>query len=73
MHFDWGASYFLTEHFHIGREGYVYKEIGWNSGSGDHLAPHLNTSQFGCRPALAGGLCYLPSGVRTPIQASRTC
>ena len=45
----------------------------WHSGSGDHLAPHLNTSQFGCRPALAGGLCYLPSGVRTPIQASRTC
>jgi hypothetical protein len=37
MHFDWGASQFLTEHVHVGLVGYVYKEIGCDSGSGDHV------------------------------------
>ncbi|MFZ1149770.1 MAG: transporter, partial [Xanthobacteraceae bacterium] len=37
MHFDWGASQFLTEHLHVGLVGYVYKEIGCDSGSGDHV------------------------------------
>jgi hypothetical protein len=37
MHFDWGASQFLTKQFQVGAVGYVYKEIGCDSGSGDHL------------------------------------
>ena len=36
-HFDWGASQFLTKQFLIGAVGYAYKEIGCDSGSGDHL------------------------------------
>ena len=37
MHFDWGASQFLTKQFQIGLVGYVYKEIGCDSGSGDRV------------------------------------
>ena len=37
MHFDWGASQFLTKQFLVGAVGYVYKDIGCDSGSGDHV------------------------------------
>jgi hypothetical protein len=37
MHFDWGASQFLSKQFMVGLVGYVYKEIGCDSGSGDRL------------------------------------
>jgi hypothetical protein len=37
MHFDWGASQFLTKQFQIGLVGYVYDEIGCDSGSGDRV------------------------------------
>jgi hypothetical protein len=37
MHFDWGASQFLTKQFQVGVVGYVYKEIGCDSGSGDRV------------------------------------
>src|SRR6186997_2478450 len=37
MHFDWGASQFLTKQVLIGAVGYVYKEIGCDSGSGDRV------------------------------------
>ena len=37
MHFDWGASQFLTKQFQIGLVGYVYDEVGCDSGSGDHV------------------------------------
>ncbi len=37
MHFDWGASQFLTKQFQVGLVGYVYKEIGCDSGSGDRV------------------------------------
>ena len=37
MHLDWGASQFLTKQFQIGLVGYVYKEIGCDSGSGDRV------------------------------------
>jgi hypothetical protein len=37
MHFDWGASQFLTKQFQIGLVGYIYDEIGCDSGSGDHV------------------------------------
>jgi hypothetical protein len=37
MHFDWGASQFLTKQFQVGLVGYVYKEIGCDSGTGDRV------------------------------------
>jgi hypothetical protein len=37
LHFDWGASQFLTKQFQVGLVGYVYKEIGCDSGSGDRV------------------------------------
>jgi hypothetical protein len=37
MHFDWGASQFLTKQILVGAVGYVYKDIGCDSGSGDHV------------------------------------
>jgi hypothetical protein len=37
MHFDWGASQFLTKQFQVGLVGYVYDEIGCDSGSGDRV------------------------------------
>src|SRR5262247_2831130 len=37
MHLDWGASQFLTKQFQIGAVGYVYREIGCDSGSGDRV------------------------------------
>jgi Putative MetA-pathway of phenol degradation len=33
MHFDWGASQFLTKQVQVGLVGYAYKEIGCDSGS----------------------------------------
>jgi hypothetical protein len=37
MHLDWGTSHFLTKQFLVGLVGYVYKEIGCDSGTGDHV------------------------------------
>ena len=37
MHFDWGASQFVTKQVQVGLVGYVYKEIGCDSGSGDRV------------------------------------
>jgi hypothetical protein len=37
MHLDWGASQFLTKQVQAGLVGYVYKEIGCDSGSGDRV------------------------------------
>jgi len=37
MHFDWSVSQFVTKQFQIGAVGYVYKEIGCDSGSGDRV------------------------------------
>jgi hypothetical protein len=37
MHLDWSASQFLTKQFQVGLVGYVYKEIGCDSGSGDRV------------------------------------
>jgi hypothetical protein len=37
MHFDWGASQFLSKQFLVGLVGYAYKEIGCDSGSGDRV------------------------------------
>ena len=37
MHFDWGASQFLTKQFQVGLVGYIYDEVGCDSGSGDRV------------------------------------
>ena len=37
MHFDWGASQFLTKQVQIGLVGYVYDQLSCDSGSGDHV------------------------------------
>ena len=37
MHLDWGWSQFLSKQFFVGLVGYVYKEIGCDSGSGDRV------------------------------------
>jgi hypothetical protein len=37
MHLDWGASQFLSKQTLVGLVGYVYQEIGCDSGSGDHI------------------------------------
>jgi hypothetical protein len=35
MHLDWSAPQFLTKQFQAGLVGYVYKEVGCDSGSGN--------------------------------------
>jgi hypothetical protein len=37
MHFDWGASQFLTKQVMIGLVGYLYDQLSCDSGSGDHV------------------------------------
>jgi hypothetical protein len=37
FHLDWAASQFLTKQVSIGVVGYVYREIGCDSGAGDHV------------------------------------
>ena len=37
MHLDWATSQFLTKQFMVGLVGYVYKEVGCDSGSGDRV------------------------------------
>jgi hypothetical protein len=49
MHFDWGASQFLTKQIQIGAVGYVYKEIGCDSGSGDRVGC-FQSQVFGAGP-----------------------
>jgi hypothetical protein len=37
MHFDWGASQFLTKQLQVGLVGYVYRELGCDTGAGDRV------------------------------------
>jgi len=37
MHFDWGASQFVTKHVLVGAVGYVYQEVGCDTGAGNHV------------------------------------
>ncbi len=37
MHFDWGASQFLTKQVQVGLVGYVYDQLSCDSGSGDRV------------------------------------
>jgi hypothetical protein len=49
MHFDWGASQFLTKQIQVGLVGYAYKDIGCDSGSGDHVGC-FQSQVFGVGP-----------------------
>jgi hypothetical protein len=49
LHFDWGASQFLSKQVMVGLVGYVYKEIGCDSGSGDHVGC-FQSQVFGAGP-----------------------
>jgi hypothetical protein len=37
MHLDWGVSQFLTKQWQVGIVGYLYQELGCDSGSGDRV------------------------------------
>jgi hypothetical protein len=37
MHFDWGASQFLTKQWQVGLVGYAYQQFGCDTGSGDRV------------------------------------
>jgi hypothetical protein len=37
FHLDWGASQFLSEHWHVGLVGYVYQQLTGDSGAGATL------------------------------------
>jgi hypothetical protein len=37
MHLDWGASQFLTKQWQVGLVGYLYQQLGCDSGSGDRV------------------------------------
>jgi len=37
LHFDWGASQFLTKQFQVGLVGYAYKQLSCDSGSGNRV------------------------------------
>ena len=37
MHLDWGMSQFLTKQWQVGLVGYLYQQIGCDSGSGDRV------------------------------------
>src|SRR5258707_1434216 len=49
LHFDWGASQFLTKQVQVGLVGYAYKDIGCDSGSGDHVGC-FQSQVFGIGP-----------------------
>jgi hypothetical protein len=49
LHFDWGASQFLTKQVQVGLVGYAYQEIGCDSGSGDRVGC-FQSQVFGIGP-----------------------
>jgi hypothetical protein len=51
LHLDWGASQFLTQQVQAGVVGYVYKEVGCDSGSGDRVGC-FQSQVFGIGPQL---------------------
>jgi hypothetical protein len=50
MHFDWGASQFLTKQWQVGLVGYLYQEIGCDSGSGDRFVGCFRSRVVGVGP-----------------------
>ena len=51
MHFDWGASQFLSKQVLVGLVGYAYQELGCDSGSGDRVGC-FRSRVFGIGPQL---------------------
>jgi hypothetical protein len=51
MHFDWGASQFLSKQVMVGLVGYAYKELGCDSGSGDRVGC-FQSQVFGIGPQI---------------------
>jgi hypothetical protein len=51
MHLDWATSKFITKQWQIGLVGYVYKEIGCDSGSGDRVGC-FQSQVFGVGPQI---------------------
>jgi hypothetical protein len=51
LHFDWGASQFLSKQLMVGLVGYIYKEIGCDSGSGDRVGC-FQSQVFGIGPQI---------------------
>jgi hypothetical protein len=51
LHLDWGASQFLSPQVQAGIVGYVYKEIGCDSGTGDRVGC-FQSQVFGIGPQL---------------------
>jgi len=51
LHFDWGASQFLSKEVMVGLVGYLYKEIGCDSGSGDRVGC-FQSQVFGIGPQI---------------------
>ncbi len=49
FHLDWGASQFLSKQLLVGLVGYVYREIGCDSGSGDRVGC-FQSQVFGVGP-----------------------
>jgi hypothetical protein len=49
LHFDWGASQFLTKQVQVGLVGYAYKDIGCDGGSGDRVGC-FQSQVFGIGP-----------------------
>ena len=49
LHLDMGASQFLTKQIQVGLVGYAYKDIGCDSGSGDHVGC-FQSQVFGIGP-----------------------
>jgi hypothetical protein len=85
MHFDWGASQFVTKQLQIGVVGYLYDEIGCDSGSGDRvgcfqsrvvgvgpqLGRHTHEGRPCARPALSHHLRRAQNGVAPARAAGR--
>jgi hypothetical protein len=51
FHLDWGASQFLSKELLVGLVGYVYQEIGCDSGSGDRVGC-FRSRVFGVGPQI---------------------
>src|SRR5262249_42165154 len=67
MHFDWGASQFLTKQIQVGAVGYVYKEVGCDSGSGDRVG----SSHKWSAPARSSGSSFRPPPRRKVTSISK--
>ena len=51
MHFDWGASQFLTKQVQVGLVGYVYQQLTCDSGAGDRVGD-FKSRVFGVGPQI---------------------